>query len=311
MTSILRKPIDLQPTAHNTYRASWHSDWAVGNTAETHLRTQQPTLNQPDVLNLHVEFLRACERSDSTVTVHPLKTGALASTFQLQLSQNGELKAVALATSTNFDRPLGPTVATAWTPLPPPRPRPDFERVLRHEADPNWVPAIYSGEVIPFTVRILVFDPREGFPVDGGEERIDSTTLAFMTDLIPSMSDTLLKNGGLYDAHAFQEKARKWAEENPGVPAPLTNSLAEAMKATTHNQTVTLDVEFKRRLPPAGLQFVFMRTTTKMLLDGRMDTDLTVHNEDMEILCTSRQVIFVLEAGRKFKKGRGSTPTKL
>ncbi|KAK7946210.1 uncharacterized protein PG986_010531 [Apiospora aurea] len=300
MSSILRKQIDLQPTAHNTYRASWHSDWTVGNTfhsgcvvaiihhaAATHLRTHQPTLHQPDVLNLHVEFLRACERCDSTVAVHPLKTGALASTFQLQLSQNGELKAVALATSTNFDRALGPTVATAWTPLPPPKPKPDFKRVLRHEPDPNWVPAIYSGEVIPFAGRILVLDPREGFPVDGvcdawngfeDEERIDSTTLAFMTDLIPSMSDTLLRNGGLYDAHAFQEKARKWAEESPGVPAPLTNSLAEAMKATTHNQTVTLDVEFKRRLPPAGLQFVFMRTTTKMLLDGRMDTDLTVHN---------------------------------
>lgn len=277
-------------------------------------------LNQPDILNLHVEFLRACERCPSTITVNPLKTGAVASTFQIELKQKGELKAFALATSINFDRRLGPTVPTAWTPLPPPLPKPDFARALRHEPDPNWVPAIYSGEVIPFTGRILVLDPREGNPVDGicdawngfeGTERVDSTTLAFMTDLIPSMSDTLLRNGGLYDAHAFQAKARRWAEAHPGVPAPLTNSLAEAMKAATLNQTVTLDVEFKRRLPAAGLQFVFMRTTTKMLEGGRMDTDLTVHNEDMEILCTSRQVLLVLEAGRKFKKSKSSAATKL
>lgn len=270
--------------------------------------------------NLHVEFLRACEQCDSTITVKALKTGAVASTFQVELRQKAEIKAVALVTSTNFDRHLGPTVPTGWTLLPPPPPKPDFERVLQHQPDPNWVPATYSGEVIPFTGRILVLDPREGFPVDGicdawngfeGDERIDSTTLAFMTDLIPSMSDTLLRNGELYDAHAFQDKARRWAEENPGVPAPLTNTLADAMKATTFNQTVTLDVEFKSRLPAVGLQFVFMRTTAKMLLGGRMDIDLTVHNKNMENLCTSRQVILVLEAGRKFKEGRNSSQTKL
>ncbi|KAK8023698.1 hypothetical protein PG993_011764 [Apiospora rasikravindrae] len=328
MTSILRKQIDLQPSAHSTYSASWHADWSVGNTfhggcivaiihhaAETHLRNT-PALNQPDVLNLHVEFLPRLRAPQQHHYRDPFED----CTFQVELSQKGEIKAFALVTSTNFDRPLGPTVSTAWNLLPPPRPKPDFDRVLKHEPDPNWVPAIYSGEVIPFTGRILVLNPREGLPVDGicdawngfeGEERIDSTTLAFMTDLIPSMSDTLLRNGGIYDAHAFQAKARQWADENPGVPAPLKNSLADAMKAATLNQTAMLDVEFKRRLPPAGLQFVFMRTTTKMLLDGRMDTDLTVHDENMEILCTSRQVILVLEAGRKFRKGRNSTRTKL
>lgn len=210
---------------------------------------------------------------------------------------------------------------TAWTPLPPPAPKPDFARVLRHEPDPNWIPAIYSGEVIPFTGRILVLDPRPGHPVDGicdawngfadPSECIDSTTLAFLTDLISSMSDTLLRNGGLYDAHAFHEKAKRWADENPGVSAPLTNSLADAMKVKTLNHTVTLDVEFKRRLPAEGLRFVFMRTTTKMLLDGRMDTDLTVLDEDMEIVCTSCRVLLVLETGRKFKKDKVSTLTNL
>ncbi|KAK8064341.1 beta-ketoacyl synthase domain-containing protein [Apiospora phragmitis] len=242
--------------ARSTYTASWDAEWSIGNTfhggcvvaiihhaAVTHLQAQ-PALKQPDILNLHVEFLRACERCDSTITVSTLKTGAVASTFQVELRQKTEIKAVALVTSTSFDRPPGPTVPTAWAPLPPPRPKPDFARDLRHQPDPNWVPAIYSGEVIPFTGRILVLGPREGFPVEGicdawngfeGAERIDSTTLAFMTGLITSMSDTLLRNGGLYDAHAFQEKARRWTEENPGVPAPLTNSLTDATKATTLN----------------------------------------------------------------------------
>ncbi|KAJ5605615.1 thioesterase family protein [Penicillium lagena] len=47
-----------------------------------------------------------------------------------------------------------------------------------------------------------------------GDERLDSTYLAMMADIVPSMPDTLLRNGGLYDAHALWEKIELWAE-NP------------------------------------------------------------------------------------------------
>ena len=42
------------------------------------------------------------------------------------------------------------------------------------------------------------------------------------------MSDTLLRNGGPYDAHVFQEKAEQWAQKNPGVPLVMnTNSITK------------------------------------------------------------------------------------
>ncbi|KAK7746424.1 hypothetical protein SLS53_002383 [Cytospora paraplurivora] len=268
--------------------------------------------NQPDILNLHLEFLRPCEQCDSTITIVPLKIGATISTLQLQLSRNGLTKVIALATSTNFEKPVGPTVPTAWTLLPPPKPVPKFDYVLAHQPEDNWVPARLDGEIIPMTRRILVLDPRGGFPVDGIcdawngfiGERIDATYLALMTDIVPSMSDTLMRNGGLYDAHAFCQKSERWAREAPGVPAVLTNSIAEAMQASTLNSTVVLDIEFKRRLPKEGLRFIFTRTATKLLQGGRMDLDVTICNEDMDLVCTSHQLILVLEAQRKFRGGR-------
>lgn len=56
-------------------------------TAETYLRNDPAMLkvNQPDVLNLHVEFLRVCTHDDSTIKVVPLKIGGTVSTLQLQL----------------------------------------------------------------------------------------------------------------------------------------------------------------------------------------------------------------------------------
>lgn len=271
---------------------------------------------QPDILNLHVEFLRACERLDSTISVTILKTGGATSTLQLQLSQNDKIRVIAIATSTNFDRPLGPSVPTGWTPRPAPRPKPDFDRALAHRPDDNWIPVRVDGEVIPFTGHILTLLPRAGHLVDGicdswngltESEMMDATDMAFMTDMVPSMSDTLMRKGALYDSHEFWRKALQWAEKNPGVPAVLTNSVAEGAKFSTFNSTVTLDMTFKRRLPKEGLRYILTRTATKAFQDGRMDIDVTLFNEDMELICIARQLILVLESRRKFKSGKSES----
>ncbi|KAL0565612.1 hypothetical protein V5O48_016406 [Marasmius crinis-equi] len=269
--------------------------------------------NQPDILTLHFEFLRGCELHDSTITVTELKIGAGTSTLQLQLSQNGQIKVIALVTSTNFDKPVGPTVPTAWSLHPEPKPIPDFDKILAHKPDEHWLPFRFGGEVFPLAARLLILNSRDGFPVDGvcdawnsftGEERMDATSLAMMADIIPSNSDTLLRNGGIYDARSNFTQIARWAEENPGVPAELTKSLKEAMRMTIFNYTVTLDIEFKRRLPKDGVKWVFTRAATRTLRDGRMDLDVTICDEKMEILCLARQAILVLDAKRKFGGGK-------
>lgn len=77
-------------------------------------------------------------------------------------------------------------------------------------------------------------------------------------------------------------------------------SIKKAARAKTLNNTITLDIEYKRSLPKEGLGFVLIRTVTKMLSGGRMDIEVTVCNEDMEIICCSRQIILVLDAVRRF-----------
>lgn len=287
----------------------------IHQAAATHLTTD-PTLlaqNQPDVLSLHIEFLRACERLESTVTVSVLKLGATACTLQLQLSQNGKIRVVALAISTNFDRPLGPTAPTGWTLLPPPEPKPDFDRVLANQPEDNWIPARVEGEIIPLTGRIFVLYPRTGLRSEGicdtwssfiDDERMDATYIALMTDMIPDMAETILRKGGLYDARRYWHTASQWAEANPGSPAVLKTSMEEAKRASTFSNTVVLDMEFKRRLPKEGLRFVLIRTAARTLQDGRLDLDVTICDEEMEVVCKSHQLILVLEAQRKFRSDK-------
>lgn len=72
------------------------------------------------------------------------------------------------------------------------------------------------------------------------------------------------------------------------------------MEGATINTTLTLDIEYKCRTPPNGLRFTFTRATAKTLLNGRMDVNLTICNEDMDVVCLARQLILALGVQRKF-----------
>lgn len=83
------------------------------------------------------------------------------------------------------------------------------------------------------------------------------------------------------------------------------------MEGATINTTLTMDIEYKRRPPIEGLRFTFTRAVAKALLDGRMDVDLTICNEDMEVVCLARQLILALGVERKFGGGETQPGAKL
>ncbi|RYO83186.1 hypothetical protein DL762_006231 [Monosporascus cannonballus] len=277
MASILEDQINLKHTTSHRHTVSYHNDWTIGS------------------------VLRVCEPRHGTVTIVDLKVGAGTSTLQLQPSQSGRLKVFALATATNFDKHACP----------------ELRRGLGAPARRTLAPAHLAGEILLINRHRLILNSRDGFPLDGicdawntftDGERMDATCLTFVTDLILSISDTLLRNGGIFDARASIVKMEKWAEMNPGVPAELTNSFKEAMRATAFNQTATLDTEFKRRLPKEVIRWTFTRSASRMLESGRLDLDVTICDEKKELLCLARQVILVLDAKMDLETGRQSLP---
>lgn len=269
------------------------------------------------MLKLHIEFLRPCAEDDSTITVSVLRSGTTSSTLQLQLTQHGKLKVFALATSTNFDqdRDLGPSANPAWTFHPPQKPTPDFAAVVAHQPEPNWIPIQFHGEILPYSARVLGMYPRGGFPVDGiadgwygfhGDELMDASYLALMTDSMPSMADTMLRTGGLYDANTISAEAETWAEENPGLPLGVENTFIRALASKTFNTTVTFDIQFVQRLPEEGIKWIYSRTTVKSMRGGRLDFDVALYDEQGGLVCSSQQLVFVLDTQRKFRDHGGA-----
>lgn len=280
----------------------------IHSTALNYLTTALAKYKQPDVLTLHIEYLRYCTTQTIDIDVIELKRGSSHCTIQLQVSQEKQLKAVGLITSTNFAHTLGPTSRTHWALNPPPASIPDFHNILLNNPDPKWVPGLTKGEVFPMGERILSLYERGGMQVDGlldawigfPSEKMQAPHISLMCDFMPSMADTLLRSGGIYDGRSNLRKMEAWAGKNPGVVCEMENSLFEAADAQFSENTVSMDIEFKKRLPEDGLQWIFSRVVTKKLHGGRMDMDITICDETMDLVCSSKQVVLVLDATKRY-----------
>lgn len=293
----------------------------VFHAAETYLKTD-PVLskrNQPDILSMHVDFLNPGEHAESIITITPLRVGAVASTLQVSLSQKEKVRIVATITSTNFDKSLGPSGQTAWALHPPQPPKPDLERVLVNKPDENWVPFTIEGEVLALSRRLVTLYPRKGFETDGvcdywlrykDREPLHALQLAALTDNMPAMSDTILRNNGLYDGHAVHKEAVEIEAGDPGKPAIINHTWERVFQSTIFPVSLTLDLEFKQRLPEDGLRIVNIRQATKTLNNGRMDFESTIMDEHGALVCNARQIMLILSASRKFSKGSDGTKAK-
>ncbi|KAF2791119.1 thioesterase family protein [Melanomma pulvis-pyrius CBS 109.77] len=333
MSNVLNDQIGLRQQDSHTYTAGYDAEWSMGpmllggcvaaivySAAQAHFTTTLACQKQPDVLTLHLVFFRPCTPSPSTIKITDLKLGKTSCFIQLDLSQNGEPRCTALATSTDFTLPFGPTAKTNVPFLPELRPSPDLKKVEAYEPDENWIPSKTVGELLPFLKRMTFLYPVDGQPTAGiidywcvfdRPEGFGGAHLAMLSDVAPSASDTLLRTEGIFDAHKIYRIKKEVAEKTPGKPAILSNSLKEAAKARIWNTTLTMDLQFKRRLPEKEMRWTFTRVKTSMLDGGRMDLDLTICDEDLVPICLARQVMLVIDARRRFKEDDKGEASKL
>ena len=62
--------------------------------------------------------------------------------------------------------------------------------------------------------------------------------------------------------------------------------------------TVTLNIDMKKHLPKEGVEWLYSRIVTKVVRGGRTDLDVTVLDENGEVIALSTQVGLVVSASR-------------
>ena len=125
----------------------------------------------------------------------------------------------------------------------------------------------------------------------------------FVLDLcLPTLNDILNNSNEFYDAvvrgglQQRQARREKRDDRIQGV------GLADADLSSWIISTTAITTEIKRLLPEEGTKWLFMRVTTKSLVNGRMDYDIVLTDGDQKLIAVSHHVLQVIHLDSKMAK---------
>lgn len=260
-----------------------------------HFETTLSSQNQPHSIALHVEFVRRTQTGHAFFTVEDVKLGRQTSIINITLIQGDLEEVVGYITNSNMVSESGATFLSGYKLLPPPLPV-DLA-LLSLDKDSNWARQLN----MPFasfrkaTQKIQFHYPREGQSRRGtadewirlasGEKWTDSS-LGFVADAFPMPVEAFLHNSDPYS---------------------IGNRTGPSSTAKYWYPTLLLNLDFKKHLPDAGLEWLFLRAITKQIKNGRMDIDIMILDEDGEIVALSHHIALVLDAKRNLAERKAGS----
>ena len=167
---------------------------------------------------------------------------------------------------------------------------------LSRDSDPQWLSWTYPWS--PNSYLKAATHIRWFSPVNGSQH--------------PSIIDlwlTPVARGDLFTNEMLGSIADHWAEalENYRPDSPFTTKrLASATKVSDTKlgtdagappykyPTSSLSMEIKKVLPLEGVQWLFLRAQAKEIKNGRLDAEIIIMDEKLELVAISHQVNFVV-----------------
>ncbi|KAF9883187.1 hypothetical protein FE257_003874 [Aspergillus nanangensis] len=321
-----KEAINVTPLDSHRYSAFLQDGWCIGTVpnggysaavlyqlAITHFAQTHPTrYNEPATpIAMQLVFLRRTASGPAVLTVQDTKLGARTSTIHVTLSQVNEknpqeldAKITGYITVSPASAEEGISAPGDWTLYPEPIPgsgpngRVNLENLDRTGQDGDWVRlAAPFAEFRRATQQIELYgpDPAKGKPwaLDqwaqfraGGDRnaRWTDAAVAFLVDMFPMALDGFDSMSSASDLETLSKKPKPAAKWYP---------------------TVTMNIDFKKRLPAQGVKWLYSRVHTKLVHNGRTDLDVVVLDEQGDVVALCTQVGLVLSASRNLGQRKG------
>ncbi|KAL4911609.1 hypothetical protein BDW74DRAFT_10699 [Aspergillus multicolor] len=325
--------IRVTPLGRNRYSAFLEKSFCIGTVphggytsavlyrlALVHFATAHPDLYQSEPatpISMHLTFLRRTSDGPATLRVHDMKLGKRTSSLHVELlqpkdhSQSGkdiredqmEVKVAGYITVSPASSEVGVSSKTEWEIHPEPVGGSrsdggvDFERLSQTGRDEAWMrqdPPFADFRKATTQVELFGVDParkkRKNGIVDqwarlkpeGNVTRWSNEGVVFLTDMFPMALD------------GFDTMA------TGGESGSSTGGAGPTAKYWF--PTVSLSIDFKKRLPKAGEEWLYSRVVTKEVRNGRTDLDVTILDARGEIVALSTQIGLVVSASRNIGK---------
>ena len=326
------KAIDSQ-----TYSAHLHDSWAIGSVphggivtstvlaaVKLHFENTLSSYNQPHTITLNLEFLRRTSTGPASISIQNVKLGRRTSTVHVVLMQSPSQSdgsatpttcLVGYLTQSNLFTEEGVSLPTQWALSPPPDALPRGE-------DPHWV--MQKENPYPkfrkAVNQVRGYLPREGqvakATVDEWlcfskpAERFTQESLGFVSDMFPQIVETAFSV-----AEVQAGLGRKATTLNDAAASTALNKVTLAERkgkvAVFWYPTVLLNLDIKKALPPEGVEFLFVRARAKQIKNGRMDLEVTVLDQEGDLVAFSTHVCLILGSERNLKRSGGEGGSKI
>ncbi|KAK0716099.1 thioesterase-like superfamily-domain-containing protein [Lasiosphaeris hirsuta] len=309
------KAVKIEKLDSQTYRANLSESYLIGlvpnggyvgscllRAAMDHLAPR----GQPHPMTAHFEYFTRTEAGPAIIVIEDVKSGRQFSTLHLTLYQSALLphapwispgasrrEVAAYITMNNLPAETGLSLPTGWALPHPPPATPDFA-ALRADSDPSWTAFRHmAGSPIAHLVclkNLQYFVPRRGHPQLGvfdlwirmaSGEGFTTEALGFVADCLP------------YPVEAYRPAAGE--EGGPFAHGDVF-----------WYPTVVMNVEVKRALPEAGVEWLRMRIQPKVIQGGRFDLEVVIFDEAGRVVALSQHVNLIVGLERNTAKRGGS-----
>ncbi|KAJ5740796.1 thioesterase-like superfamily-domain-containing protein [Penicillium malachiteum] len=145
-----------------------------------------------------------------------------------------------------------------------------------------------SAEKAHWTTEMIQFAIDMSFPVQ--------------ENFFPHIPGKKLPMGSISATLEFAEKQKQarvqgrtnWRVlEDDGSLEPITQTV---------NVTLSMSTEIKRNLPVDGVRWLYLRTEVKRIVDGRMDMEILLCDEGLELIAVSQHVAQIIPSANKHEK---------
>lgn len=315
----LVQAIEATPLDSHTYAVNLEKCFCIGTVpnggyvASTLLRAAHNHLaprRQPDTVTVHFEFLNRTEAGPAIIVVEDVKLGRTLSVLHLTLYQRGLLshapwvtpgtsrkELVAYVTNGDIASERGVSLSTPFLPLSPPLPPVDLPSLSRGE-DRLWHRmALPDG---PFG-RIRSLQNMEYYVPRAGQQQGNRIDLWMRLAARAGPG----RGGGFTNASlAYVVDAWPYVVEQHR-PAPGAGTEPFRHDQAFWYPTVALNLEVKKALPAEGVEWLFMRETTKSVKNGRFDLEVVVLDAAGELVAVATHVNLIVDASRNTAERSG------
>ena len=187
---------------------------------------------------------------------------------------------------------------THYTLKPPPPPA-DIPKIINN-TDPHWVGYTYPyhpESCIKASTHLRFVVPIKGSPHPSisdvwltpihAEDAFTNEMLGSVVDYWPRMAENY-HSGSPYSISGIAALGLCTMEGSPSEDI-------SQQRPKYGYPTLSMSLEIKKVLPPEGVKWLFMRARAKEIKNGRMDAEIFVLDESLELVALSHQVSFMID----------------